>query len=405
MQPKGLVLLLLCSIIVLLTGCWSRHELNELSITLGLGIDKKGDRYFVSAQVVDPSQAAAKSMGGTNRVPVTLYRSTGKSVSEALRKMTTVAPRTIYLAHLRIVIFGEELARSGIGDALDFLSRDNETRTDFYFAIARDTSAEKILSILTPLEKIPANNLYSSLQTSANYWAPTHGLFLDELLNGLAARGKSPAITGVRILGQNKENEEEEQNSTSIVNKIKPPIELSYEGIGVLHGDRLIGWLSSDESKGYNYIQGHVKQTLGHIECEDGGRLASDVVRAHTNLTSKIINGAPEIFIHISAEGNIKEVACHVNLNDPATIPKLNKQVNAVMANLVQKAVNAAQHKFKTDFLGFGDSLRKKQPSAWAKMEKDWEKLFESVPVHIDVDYRLRRIGTITNPLQESVKE
>jgi spore germination protein KC len=39
---------------IFVTGCWSRHELNDLAIAVGIGIDKTGDQYQVSAQVVYP---------------------------------------------------------------------------------------------------------------------------------------------------------------------------------------------------------------------------------------------------------------------------------------------------------------------------------------------------------------
>jgi len=409
----------------LLTGCWSRRELNELSITLGLGIDKKGDQYVVSAQVVDPSQVASRAMAGGERAPVTLYRTTAHSISEGLRKLTTTSPRLIYLAHLRIVIFGEELARSGISDAIDFLSRQHETRTDFYFAIAKGTTAENVLNVLTPLEKIPANNLYASLRISADYWSPTHGIFLDELINGLTANGKSPAMSGVRIrsyignressgggsgatAGRNDsagEHLKEVEESGLNVKEIESPVELYFSGIAVFRKDRLIGWLNTDESRGYNYIQGHVHQSVGHVTCPDGGRLSSEIIRTRTKLTAKIVDNKPRFLVSVSAEGNITEVACKIDLENPATIPQLNEEVNRLIKKLIEQTIYTAQHKYKTDFLGLGYTLMKSHPKVWKSLEGDWKEEFTTMPVDVKVDYRLRRIGTITNSLRKELKE
>jgi len=420
----------------LLSGCWSRRELNELSITLGLGIDKKGDQYVVSAQVVDPSQVASRAMGGGERSPVTLYRTTAPTISEGLRKLTTTAPRLIYLAHLRIVIFGEELARSGISDALDYLSRQHETRTDFYFAIAKGTTAENVLNVMTPLEKIPANNLYASLHISADYWSPTHGIFLDELINGLSAYGKSPAISGVRIVyhgvtlgsgdgsgnGSGAEsgagsdaggdgnsdmgkrlNEVEESELN--VKEIESPVELYFSGIAVFRKDRLIGWLNSDESRGYNYIQGHVHQSMGHVQCPDGGKISTDIIRTNTKLTARIVDGKPRFLVSVTAEGNVTEVACNIDLENPATIPQLNEEVNQSLKKFIEKAIYAAQHKFKTDFLGLGYELIRSYPKVWKDLGDNWNEKFTSMPIDVKVDYRLRRIGTISNSLRKDLKE
>jgi spore germination protein KC len=166
-----------------------------LAITVGLGIDKTGDLYTVSAQVVDPSQVAARTSASGLRTPATVYKETSTSILEALRKITTIAPRRIYLSHLQMLIIGEEMVRSGIAESLDFVSRGHESRTDFFIAIAKGSNALDILTVLTPLEKIPSNNLFSSLETSAKFWAPTHGIVLDDLLIELAER-KSRVIAG-----------------------------------------------------------------------------------------------------------------------------------------------------------------------------------------------------------------
>ncbi|MEF3303270.1 Ger(x)C family spore germination protein [Paenibacillus sp. GYB003] len=387
-------------ICLLLAGCWSRRELNELSVTVGLGIDKTGDMYTVSAQVVDPGQVAAKATAGGTRVPVTVYKETAPSILEALRKMTNIAPRRIYLSHLRMLIIGEEMARSGISEALDFLSRGHETRTDFFIAIAKGSDALDILNVLTPLEKIPANNMFMSLETSAKFWAPTHGIFLDELIDALAAEGDSPAVTGVRIKG-----DEDRGSNVHNVESIIPYSELEYTGLAAFREDKLIGWLNEEESKGFNYIQGNVHESAGHLECPGGGRIVTDVIRSNTKVRGKVEDGEPAIEIKIELEGDIAEVACDIDLQNPETVAQINRQINANVERIVNTAVKRAQTGFKTDFLGFGSVMRKSLPKEWKTWRNDWKERFPTLPVAVRADYKIRRIGTITNPLRMEIKE
>lgn len=400
MLKQALVAALLCCVCLTLAGCWSRRELNELSITVGLGIDKTGDQYTVSAQVVDPGQVAMKASGTGTRVPVALYVETGPSILETLRKMTTVAPRRIYLSHLRMVIIGEEMARSGITEALDFLSRGHETRTDFYIAVAKGGKAVDILNVLTPLEKIPANNMFLSLETSAKFWAPTHGIYLDELVNALSAEGKSPAVTGIQIKGS-----PESGDTIHNVQSIIPATELEYSGLGVFKKDKLIGWLNNDESKGLNYIHGFVTESAGHLDCPNGGRIVTDVIRTNTDVSGKIVNGKPAIEIRLTAEGDVAEVACSIDLQNPDTLSALNERINENFRKLIGKAVQKAQNGLKADFVGFGDVLRKSYPKQWKTWGPEWNDMFPTVPVDIQIDYRIRRIGTITNSLHPELKE
>ena len=174
--------------------------MNELGISVGIGIDKAGKGYRVSAQVVDPGEVASGKSSG-NRTSVTLYEATGDTVTEAIRKMTTISPRVIYLAHLRVLVIGESLARAGIEKPLDLFSRDPEVRTDFFIVIAKGSSAKDVLKILTPLEKIPVNKLYMSLATSQKEWAPTTTITLDELMSDIISEGTNPVLTGVKVTG------------------------------------------------------------------------------------------------------------------------------------------------------------------------------------------------------------
>lgn len=147
-------------LINLLTGCWSSKELNEIAILTGLGIDKTENGYRLSAQVINPGEIAGKNSSG--RTEVVRYMKSGATIHEAFRKLTTDVPRILYLSHLRIVLFGEDMAREGIGKALDFLSRDHEMRSDFFLSVAKGATAADILNVTTHEERIPANKLYTA---------------------------------------------------------------------------------------------------------------------------------------------------------------------------------------------------------------------------------------------------
>lgn len=118
-------------LLVVLTGCWNRRELNELAIAVAMGVDKKDNDYLVSIQIVNPGAVAAQR-AGTDTAPVITYSTQGTSIFEALRRTTTKSPRKIYLSHMQVIVLGKEVAEEGIAKVLDFLSRDHEFRTDFF---------------------------------------------------------------------------------------------------------------------------------------------------------------------------------------------------------------------------------------------------------------------------------
>jgi spore germination protein KC len=83
MRHKPFMLLLLCVFLCLLSGCWDREELQQLSIVSGMAIDKGGDaiknRYKVTVQIINPSQVSGGQQGGKVQAsPVTTFTETGR---------------------------------------------------------------------------------------------------------------------------------------------------------------------------------------------------------------------------------------------------------------------------------------------------------------------------------------
>lgn len=62
MWRKFLCILLIISL-TLLTGCWSRKELNDLALVMALGIDLDPGGYAVTVQVMNPGEAGNQKGG------------------------------------------------------------------------------------------------------------------------------------------------------------------------------------------------------------------------------------------------------------------------------------------------------------------------------------------------------
>ncbi|MCF6409809.1 Ger(x)C family spore germination protein [Pseudalkalibacillus salsuginis] len=386
----------------LLTGCWNRRELNELAITVGLAIDKSDDEFLVTAQVVNPGQVAAKQ-GGGQKTPVTTYQEKGSTVFEAIRRMTTRSPRKLFFPHLRIFVISEEIAEEGLGRTLDFISREHELRTDFYIIVAKDTRAENVLEVMTGLEDIPANKLFSSLEASERAWAPTMAVTVDELTTDIVTKGKHPHLTGIQVIGENRRIGGRLEN----VQEIEPDVKLKYSGMAVFKEDKLIGWLDEEGSKAVNYVQENVISTLGEVPCpEEKGKVAIEVIRTKADLKGRVEDGLPKGTVKIQVEGNVGDVQCKkLDLTKTKTIDDLEKRAEKKIEKLIESTITLAQEEFKLDFFGFGDAIHRSNPDYWKKAEKDWDEKFTDMPIEVEAVVEIRRLGTIGNSPLEKIKD
>lgn len=383
----------------ILTGCWDKRELNELAITLALGIDKvEGeDEYEVTAQVVVPSAVSMKD--GTGGTAVTLFTENGETVYEALRRMTKVSPRKIYPGHLQMLIIGEELAKEGIGESLDLLARDWELRPDFYVVVAKDVTAREILNVTTDLESIPASKMFAGLKVSEKAWAGTYGVTLDELIVDLISEGKEAVLTGIQLAG-NKQIGSTQQN----IESISKPAQIKYDNLAVFKEDRLMGWLTEQDSRGYSGITNSVKSTVTSISCPNEGKSTIEVTNFHSKIEGNIVHGKPEVNIHTKAEGNVGEVRCKIDLKNPESIQELEKIYEKEATRIINETIDVLQQEYQSDIFGFGEAIHRSNPQEWNQIKENWDEEFSDLTVNVKVDMKIRLTGTVNSSFLEKIK-
>ncbi|MBL3729700.1 Ger(x)C family spore germination protein [Lysinibacillus sp. HST-98] len=389
MKKTSIFLFILFALFI--SGCEGKRELNELAIVVAMGIDKVENGYEVTLQVVNPSSVSSKQ-GNSGQSSVVTYHATGKSVFEAIREMTTVTPRKPYFSHIQILVLGKELAKNGISESLDFFSRDHELRSDFYVIVSDETSAREILSIFTPLEKIPASKLYNSLEVSDKAWAPTTHIHIHDLIKEISEKGKNAVLTNIRIVGEADLGKERIN-----IEKIEPTANLKYSGLALFKQDKLVGTLTENESKGYNYIKNNVKNTLGIIACPKGGNLSVEITNAKTKMKGKVKNGVPSINLKINIKQNVGEVNCSIDLSKKKTNDYINKKTEARIKKIVEEALDAIQKDYRADVLGFGEAIYRADYKEWKKIKNEWGEIFPYVKVNVSVDVETTGSGTKIN--------
>ncbi|WP_102028084.1 Ger(x)C family spore germination protein [Salirhabdus sp. Marseille-P4669] len=385
--------ILLC----VLTGCWSSRELTDLALTTALGIDYEDDQFIITAQVINPGEVAGKTL--TSRTATSVYTAKGDTMFEAIRKLTTVAPRKLYFAHIRVVVFSEEFARVGIGSSLDFVSRDHEMRTDFLFAIAKGQKASDVLKILTPLEKISANKIYTSMEAAEQSWAPTRVVQLDELITSITAKGNNAVLTGIQVIG-----DPEAGTTLSNVERAQNNAIIETNTLGVFNSDTLVGWMNNEESKGFNFITNNITNTVEWVDC-DNGKITFEIMKANTKSDTSLVGGVPIARINTDMEVNIADVDCSIDITNQKTIKTLEKKLNEKTKQIMQASIEKAQE-YRSDIFGFGETLQKKNYKQWKRVEKRWNDLFQNkLEIQVNVKSQIRLTGTTIEPFYQMIED
>ncbi|WP_410769049.1 Ger(x)C family spore germination protein [Fontibacillus sp. BL9] len=387
-------LLILPLFAVCLSGCWSRQELNSLAIVLALGIDRAGDEYEVSLQYIDPSAVSRNKI--SNRSPSAVFSQKANTLFEALRKTTTKASRRMYEAHLRFIVFNEEIAKEGILPCLDFLFRDHEIRPDFYMAIAKNCNAKDIIGFVSATEILPGIDMYRALKTSAKEWSPTSAVNVKDIMAKLSKDGVEPVLTGLTLKG----DIERGKTAENVKNPISPA-EFEFMGIGVFRHDRLVGWLNEDESKTFSYLTNQIHSSVGKVKCPNGdGWFAVELTDSSFKMIPMLKNDKPHMKLKGKVEGNVGEVQCHVNLLDPREFAALDIAGEEGLKHILNLGVAKVQ-KYGVDVFGFGEAFHRKYPKHWNQWKTNWNQKFrEELTFEFEIEYQLKQHGKINNPFQ-----
>lgn len=396
--------LLIMFFLLNLSGCGSKRELNELAIVSAIGIDerKNGD-FLVTIQVVDPGEVSTQKSGAA---PVTLFSEKGKTIIEALRRVTTKAPRVTYAGHLQMLVISEQVASKGISRVLDAFFRPSDFRSDFLIVVTKEIEAQQLLKITTPIDKIPSGNMFKSLTSSEKIWGPLTTVNIQQVISDLVSEGKNPILTGITVTNKTNKAKLEKANELENIQKIKKDSTFIYVGLAVFNKDKLIGWLNEEESSGYNYTIGNVFQTGEVITCpKKKGKSQIALTKTNSKIKSSIKNGKPKIQVQIRAKGRLSEIACSgINLSNPKTISMLESKTELAIKQHVERAIQTVQRKYKSDIFGFGATINKNHPKVWHTLKKDWDQTFSQLPVNVDVQVTIQRSGKYGKSFIDDIK-
>lgn len=217
---KYKIIIILISVIML-NSIQSSRELNDLTIVSAVGIEKQGEEYLVTALITTPekSESGASSASSEKKV---MYQSSAKTVHKALRRMTIESPNKLYLAHLKLLLISEDIAKENLKDSFDFFVRDTETSNDFIFVIAKDSKPQDILKVTVPNEENLTENIIDSIKSAAKYLGYCDENTLNHTLDTILTGGEEVVMPSVIIGKQESEDtnnkskgEEKEDNSFS----------------------------------------------------------------------------------------------------------------------------------------------------------------------------------------------
>ncbi|MET3291127.1 UNVERIFIED_CONTAM: spore germination protein KC [Brevibacillus sp. OAP136] len=372
------VVLMLVLLLITMTGCWGREELNNVAIIHTVAVDKeKGNQIRLTIEISDlVSQSQTQGPIGLKGKPVFLTV-TGESIFEAARKLRNSSSRYLIWGHANAFIISKELAQGGIKKYFDVLMRQRHFRNTMNVFIAEQRAAD-LLGTRIPQQAFISTGLKGLVEAQKST-ANTKKMTQIQVSQTLINRYQEVTIPAIQMFKLPISN----QKSIRTV------------GLFAFKGDKLHSYMDAGKTKSYLRAINEASGAVETLSCEKPtGKITFENTHNHSKMSSILKGKAPQLTIELFSDFNIVDVQCGTEITT-TEIEKMEQRLNEKLKQQMQEFIVYMQ-KNNLDLLGIGELIHREHPQAWKTMKAKWEQTFPHVQFKIVVNSHIEHTSLLS---------
>lgn len=374
---KSLIITFLFLSLIFSVGCRRLGiEIIDLMIIQGIGIDKSTNGFTVTIEAINNVKNATMNGQSTIEKVSKIYVSEGESVAQALEDAIRTSGREPLFAHNRVLIIGEDTAREGLSGILDFFIRDYNAKPTVLLAIARDASAQEVLTKEMNKEII-VSLLLENILTESHQYGKALRVRMFEGINCFMDDTHNLVVPAVLIKEEAKENM------------------LMVSGTAVFDKrNKLVGYLNETETLGAAIFQHHFYKGFFNVYTSDGSNVILRIESVKRKVKAVYEDDKVHVYLNINAKCNIKGVESDktndINLKKIDEIAGLAENM---ITQIVASTVNAARNKLKVDLMHIGKRLWITNSASFESIRDEWIEKLGTSEVQITTKVTIKRSG------------
>lgn len=379
------VLVMLSSL--LLAGCWDRVEVNDRALVLAFAIDKEeDDRYRMTIQVPLVSSLGGPSGGGGGTSGDKSYyvdSATGRTLREASSVLQARMSRQLFYAHHRVIVIGEETARSGLRTILDIIARFPENRLTAYIVMAQGKGAE-LLQAQPQLERFSAEAMRELINMQG---VAIKVKDLAQMLNTPGIDAHLPVMAAVESHPKGKTKE------------------IQVIGSAVFVNDRPVHRIKREQANPLRWFQPAFQAFSITLPIEKNKNVSLDIHHGSADILPIPKKDHMHYRINLQAKGTIIEDHSGINWGDPGNIRMLETMLGRKLSKGVREMLSEVVNRQGSDPVGLGLALARKRPNLWKEQYRDrWNEHLKDVTFEINTRVLIPSNGQTTENLTEEEK-
>lgn len=351
-------------------GCWDYQELNTLTIVSGMALDvnPQGQTLFTAE--------LAHVESGQKDVESRLVEGEGPSCIAASQAAAGNTGRRLYLGHTQTVAVSADLARNGMEQVLDYLSRQHDMPLSLALVVSREDTAAKLLET-PPVTEILAGYEIAMRASEEGQQGPYMPFY--QFYSEVQEKGIDPYLPAVAA---------GEEGTLS-------------QGAALFQESRLVGFLDEEETDTLLMLRG--KKPSGAITVlrspEEGGNVTFTLDTCRLTLRTALTpQGQVQGTLSLRAEVMVSELAGDQPLLSQEGRRQLESLCSAELTQRGQALLQKLQKEFACDPLGLGLDLSRRQPAEWEQIKEQWHTFFSQADLNLSVQVQVTGTGRMYLP-------
>lgn len=389
MKKKYFIILMIFINSVALTGCWNYKDINDMRFLSGMAVDynEEKEEFIVTAEIINPISEELKGE---------VFQARGKSVFDGIRDIIIENGRKLYVAHAKVLIVSEYVAKNKMLSVVDYISRDAEYRDDIYVLVSKGKAAKEILEVDVEHTSEKKGDLHTvtgyliqDILKNEDSNSKYHKVPLWRFNKALQNEGESPTLPVIKVYKNNVNQHDISQVfETAVFNK-----------------DKFVGYLNREETKYYIMVIDELKGGIVVVESKFNQKLTKvslEIFNSKTKVKSIYTNDELSIKIDIENTVNIAEIGGTSDFISKEGREKLKKDAEEFLKSEIEKTIKKVQKEYKSDIFNFSTAIKKRYPNKWKEIKNNWEEVFSNLKVEVNVNFKIRGSAINSKPLTVS---
>ncbi len=390
---KVVSVLVMIALLMNASGCWGRIELDDLGIIVAMGIDREEEGFTMTLHIIKSQENGGDQAAQMGNIWV--GSSSGQTLFDAAKNFRARASARLTWMHNTIIIIGEETAKGGIDDIVDFLTRNREIRFGNWLIVTQG-KAKEALQVTPELHPTLFEEI-NGLIDNQDEWAKQITKNLRDVVVNLSNPFMDIVTARMILLDPEVMGSHDEETDEMTKATIQQVILL--DGASVFKGGRLKGWLTKTETRSVLFLKGEASEALMVVPYK-GGNLSLEVGGVESELNIMLHNGSPKVEAKISGQARLAETTVPLDFTTLDEIKDIEKLLNQKVAGEIHTSIDKFRGQYNADILGVGNQCFNEHPKWWLRNKDRWySEIYPQMEFDIRVDITIDNTGLLFNPI------